>query len=254
MHRSNEVSVLVTGTARLGMGPLSSLLFSFNLNIVLLCMFSVRYVDAIDERGVRAPLAYIVGKGFRVWVLATGGCFCERCRCIDRRGVRGSIRCRCIDRTGVRARRCRCIDRTEDVRGQVTDTVRSAWVDISPLLFLLFNIVFYVCFCERCRCIDRTRCRARIQEIQRFTDPKDWRHCPGKDNPANLISRGMSAAELRDSEFWWHGPDWLAQNEHSWPKSLELPKELNIENIENYELCKGAILTSTVVECPSEND
>ncbi|XP_055924888.1 uncharacterized protein LOC129956901 [Argiope bruennichi] len=94
----------------------------------------------------------------------------------------------------------------------------------------------------------------RIQEIQRFTDPKDWRHCPGKDNPADLISRGMSAAELRDSDFWWHGPDWLAQNEHSWPKSLELSKQLNIENIENYELCKGAILTSTVVECPSEND
>ncbi|KAF8788234.1 hypothetical protein HNY73_009764 [Argiope bruennichi] len=48
----------------------------------------------------------------------------------------------------------------------------------------------------------------RIQEIQRFSDPKEWRHCPGKDNPADLIPRGMSAAKLRDSDFWWHGLDW----------------------------------------------
>ncbi|GBM57062.1 hypothetical protein AVEN_157028-1 [Araneus ventricosus] len=37
--------------------------------------------------------------------------------------------------------------------------------------------------------------------VQRFTNPKEWRHCPGKDNPADLISRGMSAAELRDSDY-----------------------------------------------------
>ncbi|KAF8766343.1 hypothetical protein HNY73_019416 [Argiope bruennichi] len=42
-----------------------------------------------------------------------------------------------------------------------------------------------------------------IQEIQRFTDPKDWHNCTAQNNPANLISRfGMLAAELRDSDFW----------------------------------------------------
>ncbi|GFU98212.1 uncharacterized protein TNCV_3122551 [Trichonephila clavipes] len=71
----------------------------------------------------------------------------------------------------------------------------------------------------------------RIQEIQKYTDPIEWRHCPGKDNPANLLSRDMSASELRSSELWWHGPPWLIQNESSWPKALDFSKEIDIEQI-----------------------
>ncbi|GFR11878.1 integrase catalytic domain-containing protein [Trichonephila clavata] len=31
----------------------------------------------------------------------------------------------------------------------------------------------------------------RVQEIQLFSDPSQWGHCPGKDNPADLISREL---------------------------------------------------------------
>ncbi|GFV21971.1 integrase catalytic domain-containing protein [Trichonephila clavipes] len=78
----------------------------------------------------------------------------------------------------------------------------------------------------------------RIKEIQKYTDPIEWRHCPGKDNPADLLSRGMSASELRSSELWWHGPPWLIQNESSWPKALDFSKEIDIEQIGKYELRK----------------
>lgn len=46
----------------------------------------------------------------------------------------------------------------------------------------------------------------RVREIQSLTDPHLWRHCPGKDNPADLVTRGISAGRLVRSENWLQGP------------------------------------------------
>lgn len=47
----------------------------------------------------------------------------------------------------------------------------------------------------------------RVQEIQDVTDPMSWRHCPGLLNPADLLTRGVSAAVLMSSPVWLRGPD-----------------------------------------------
>ncbi|GFS50152.1 uncharacterized protein TNIN_424621 [Trichonephila inaurata madagascariensis] len=41
----------------------------------------------------------------------------------------------------------------------------------------------------------------RVQEIQLLSDPIQWGHCPGKDNPADLLSRGTSAVNLAQKEL-----------------------------------------------------
>ena len=50
----------------------------------------------------------------------------------------------------------------------------------------------------------------RVAEIQDLTAPSCWKHCPGSDNPADLISRGTNG-ELAHSDLWLKGPVWLQE-------------------------------------------
>ncbi|GFV89640.1 integrase catalytic domain-containing protein [Trichonephila clavipes] len=62
-----------------------------------------------------------------------------------------------------------------------------------------------------------------------------WGHCPGKDNPADLLSRGTSAVKLTQNELWWHGPPWLKLTPDHWPNRHRdiLDSELCSEELEH---------------------
>lgn len=51
--------------------------------------------------------------------------------------------------------------------------------------------------------------RNRVIEIQSLTDPACWKHVSGKENPADLLTRGVHAGLLTQSSLWLHGPPWL---------------------------------------------
>lgn len=46
-----------------------------------------------------------------------------------------------------------------------------------------------------------------------------WNWVSGKENPADVISRGVSTEELLGSSLWWNGPSWLKSAEENWPKN-----------------------------------
>ena len=50
-------------------------------------------------------------------------------------------------------------------------------------------------------------------------------YVPTKQNTADFGTRGLTVAELADSEMWWNGPTYLAFPESDWPK----PKSANPE-------------------------
>ena len=56
-----------------------------------------------------------------------------------------------------------------------------------------------------------TQTQNRAMEIRNLVSPNSWRHCPGRDNPADIPSRGINPSELADSILWHSGPDWLGQ-------------------------------------------
>ncbi|GFW95070.1 integrase catalytic domain-containing protein [Trichonephila clavipes] len=56
----------------------------------------------------------------------------------------------------------------------------------------------------------------RIKEIKNLFLNSEWRHAPGKINPADLISRGCSPSHLVESH-WWESPLWLVESPDTWP-------------------------------------
>ena len=60
-----------------------------------------------------------------------------------------------------------------------------------------------------------------VEEIRDNTDPASWSHCPGKENPADVASRGTTAEKLLNSS-WWRGPDWLSSSPENWPKKMSV--------------------------------
>lgn len=53
----------------------------------------------------------------------------------------------------------------------------------------------------------------RVREICSLTDPALWFHCPGETNPADLVTRGITAGKLVTSKIWLSGPEWLSKGE-----------------------------------------
>ncbi|XP_072392156.1 uncharacterized protein [Diabrotica undecimpunctata] len=70
----------------------------------------------------------------------------------------------------------------------------------------------------------------RVLEIQNLTKTYEWHHIHSKENPADIISRGMEPKLLKDSSLWWNGPKWLMEDKEKWPyfnindlSTLEVP-------------------------------
>ena len=49
----------------------------------------------------------------------------------------------------------------------------------------------------------------RINEIKKLTDNCEWKYCPTNYNPADLLSRGMTTKQFKESTLWRKGPIWI---------------------------------------------
>lgn len=57
----------------------------------------------------------------------------------------------------------------------------------------------------------------RVVSIQENTDVARWRHIRGEDNPADLLTRGITPSQLINNNLWLHGPGWLSLPQLQWP-------------------------------------
>ena len=56
----------------------------------------------------------------------------------------------------------------------------------------------------------------RVKEIRDLTGQYKWKYCPTKDNPADLLTRGITANNFMKNDLWMTGPDWLCDR-NRWP-------------------------------------
>ena len=48
------------------------------------------------------------------------------------------------------------------------------------------------------------------------TEPVQWRYLRTNLNPADCCTRGLSVIQLAESEFWWHRPSFLKEEQEFW--------------------------------------
>ena len=86
------------------------------------------------------------------------------------------------------------------------------------------NVIWWIRGCSR---QFKTFVANRVGVIQSSINPEQWRYVPTRNNPADLLSRGMRAGELRDCDSWWRGPEFVMISEATWPinKVIDKPTE-----------------------------
>ena len=77
----------------------------------------------------------------------------------------------------------------------------------------------------------------RIGEIQSATKPKQWRHVPTTENPADYVTRGLNITEMANCQHWWKGPTFLTQSEFAWPKT-KVNMESNVPELRQKKASK----------------
>ncbi|XP_011689996.1 PREDICTED: uncharacterized protein LOC105451327 [Wasmannia auropunctata] len=71
--------------------------------------------------------------------------------------------------------------------------------------------------------------RNRVAFIQELSNSR-WHHVSGKENPADVASRGTSPLLLQQDQSWWYGLPWLQQLSTAWPVSnLSLDSNAHLE-------------------------
>ncbi|XP_036141015.1 uncharacterized protein LOC118644996 [Monomorium pharaonis] len=76
----------------------------------------------------------------------------------------------------------------------------------------------------------------RTAEIQRLTDVNRWSHVVSDENPADIITRGMSLGKLATTRLWWHGPPWLKLKSEAWPIVNTVPQTTVLPELKDNEV------------------
>ena len=86
----------------------------------------------------------------------------------------------------------------------------------------------------------------RISKIQDMTDGSVWRHVPTKSNPADLVSRGCTVEELRNS-IWINGPQFLTKESNFWPPNTTSDVDMNVVEKERRKSMFSATIESNYI-------
>ncbi|XP_055850678.1 uncharacterized protein LOC129915223 [Episyrphus balteatus] len=83
------------------------------------------------------------------------------------------------------------------------------WIDTPCFLWSDSSVVLH--WIRKLPCDLKTYVANRVSSIQSNTQAKCWHYVNTKENPADLLSRGVQTSALADNKLWLEGPKWLQQ-------------------------------------------
>ena len=75
---------------------------------------------------------------------------------------------------------------------------------------------------KNCPSILKVYVSHRVTKITLKIPASHWRYLNTRDNPADVLSRGISPKELVSHTLWWNGPSWLSLSPVLWPRRPDL--------------------------------
>lgn len=69
----------------------------------------------------------------------------------------------------------------------------------------------------------------RVASIHEITMTQQWRHVSSQQNPADVLSRGISPEKLTSCLIWFYGPQFLHGPESIWPPPFKTTKSCELE-------------------------
>ncbi|XP_050293738.1 uncharacterized protein LOC126734245 [Anthonomus grandis grandis] len=99
-----------------------------------------------------------------------------------------------------------------DVQFWCDSTVALAWIHSSSCHFKVFVA-------------------NRVAQIQKVAPPELWRYVSTKENPADMLSRGISPSALATNKEWVHGPSWLYKSSSFWPVDISISRPYDLSEL-----------------------
>lgn len=80
--------------------------------------------------------------------------------------------------------------------------------------------------------------KRRVDEIRERTKQRSWGFVQGEENPADMLTRGISSKSLIQSAVWWHGPSFIKSEEQRLNNeaNVDLNTEAERETVQCNEL------------------
>ena len=90
----------------------------------------------------------------------------------------------------------------------------------------------------------------RVAKICERSSFQQWNYVHTAENPSDLPTRGMRAADLGQCELWWHGPPFLRQPRYKWPEQPPIrPPEEAAAEVRKVEDFASNIVMQTQPSC-----
>lgn len=84
----------------------------------------------------------------------------------------------------------------------------------------------------------------RVVEVSELTGDKTWLHVSGKQNPADLLSRGVQLDVLNSLDMWWRGPSFLHVHEMEGKHSNN--PNINFDKLPELKSTKVTLVNQTI--------